>query len=100
MEGGGNFGSDHPIGVSDLANALDAVAVLDHRHQAVVGQDEKLPALGFHDHSLARTAYAWIHDSHKHCSGREVGRAAEHNASALPPRKALHLLRPIDTAAA
>src|SRR5208337_2326041 len=45
MESGGNFGADHPIRIGDLANAFDAVAVLDHGHQAVVGQHEKLPTL-------------------------------------------------------
>src|SRR5258706_495270 len=83
MEGGGNFGANHPIRVGDLTNAFDSIAVLDHRHQTVIGQHEELSALGFHDHSLARTADAGIHDRHKHRSSREIGRCAKQEASAV-----------------
>src|ERR1019366_1426919 len=98
MEGGGNFGADHPIGVGDLANAFDAIVVLDHGHQAVVGQHEELPALRFRDHSPARTADAGIDDRHEYCSGREVGRGAEEEASAVSNRKSIYLVGEIDNA--
>ena len=71
MEGGRNFGADHPIRVSDLANGLDAVAIFDHRHKAVVGEHEELAALRFHDHRFARTADGGIDHDDEYCSGRE-----------------------------
>src|SRR5271165_123845 len=36
VEGRGNLGADHPIGICDFTDAFDAVAIFDHRHQAVV----------------------------------------------------------------
>src|SRR5208337_2279967 len=98
MEGGGNFGPYHPIRVRNLANGLDTIAVLDHGHQAVVGQHEELTALRFHDHGLARTANARIDHDHKYRSGREVRGRTKQKAGAVADRERIDLMREVDDA--
>jgi hypothetical protein len=98
MEGGGNFRPDHPVGIGNFANTFDAVAILDHGHQAVVGQNEELTALRFHNYGLARTAYGGIDDHYENGTSREVGCGAKQEARAVSNRKRIDLMREIDDA--
>ena len=96
VEGGGDFGADHPVGVRNLADGFDAVAVFDHGHQAVVGENEELSALRFHNQWLARAADRGINDYHEDGAGGEVGSGSEEEAGAVADGKSVDLVGEID----
>src|ERR1700704_6638300 len=96
MKSGGNFGTDHPIRIRDLANAVDAVAVLDQRHEAVVGQHKQLSSLRFHHDRLARTSHPRIDHDYENGPRRKVGRGPKQKSGAILNRKWIDLMRQVD----
>ena len=85
VEGGGEFGADHPGGVGDLAGFEDLVFAGggEEGEEAVVGEDEVLAAAGVGDDGFAGAADGGVDDDDEDGVGGEVGRGAGEEAGAF-----------------
>ncbi len=98
VEGRGAAAGAHPAGVGDLTRAVEAVALGDERDEAVVGDDEELPALRARNQWLSRAAHARIDDADEDRVGRIVGRRVGQEARSVGHGERGHLVRQVDHA--
>jgi len=91
----GTIASSKNVALNQL---LNPIAILDQRHQSVVGQNEILATLRFHHHRLACASDPRVDDCHKHRARREIGTCTIEEAGAIEYGERRDLMREIHDA--
>ncbi len=98
VKGGRDFRADHPVGIFDVADTFDTVAIGHHGDQAVIGKHKELASLGPDDDCLARAAHSRIDDADENGSSGKIRRGSKEKAGAVGDGKGGDLMGQVDDA--